>query len=135
MNYSEGEKMWSYSNYLMIVILFSLNDFFYVLLISMWSGERENGQTIYTSVVATYGVPPNTPVFASGQVGLQIAGRLSVRPGQAKVRLTWAFQARLHGAWRCRQAFGKFLMTGHYFVKGWLTPTDICLFSGLGHTI
>ena len=35
--------------------------------------------------------------FASDQVGLQIAGRLSVRPGQAKVRPTWAFQARL---WR-----------------------------------
>ena len=39
-------------------------------------------------------------VFASGQVGLQIAGRHSVRPGgpgQAKVRQTWAFQAKL---WR-----------------------------------
>ena len=41
------------------------------------------------------------PAFASGQVGLQIAGRLSVRPGQAKVKLTWAFQARL---WRSRPA-------------------------------
>ena len=39
----------------------------------------------------------SSSAFASGQVGLQIAGRLSVRPGQAKVRLTWAFQARL---WR-----------------------------------
>jgi len=29
-------------------------------------------------------------VFASGQVGLQITGRLSVRPGQACVRQTWA---------------------------------------------
>ena len=38
--------------------------------------------------------------FASGQVGLQIAGRLSVRPGQAKVRLTRAFQARV---WRSLQ--------------------------------
>jgi len=30
------------------------------------------------------------PVFASGQVGLQITGRLSVRPGQANVRQTWS---------------------------------------------
>jgi len=29
-------------------------------------------------------------VFASGQVGLQITCRLSVRPGQASVRHTWA---------------------------------------------
>jgi len=29
-------------------------------------------------------------VFASGQVGPQIAGRLSVRPGQVRVRQTWA---------------------------------------------
>ena len=31
-----------------------------------------------------------------------------------------------------RQAFGIFLMTGHYLVKEWLTPTDICLFFRLG---
>ena len=30
------------------------------------------------------------PAFASGQVGLQIARRLAVRPGQAKMRQTWA---------------------------------------------
>ena len=30
------------------------------------------------------------PVLAGGQVSLQITGRLTVRPGQAKVRLAWA---------------------------------------------
>ena len=45
--------------------------------------------------------------------------------GQAEVKLTWSFQARLWrslpgfmGAWRRPQAFGIFLMTSHYFVKG-----------------
>jgi len=37
-----------------------------------------------------YGQTP--PAFAGGQVGLQIAGRLLVRPGQANARPTWAFR-------------------------------------------
>ena len=51
--------MCSYSNYLMIII-FSLDNFFDVRCALHSSRERENGQAIYTSVMPTYGVPHNT---------------------------------------------------------------------------
>jgi len=60
-------------------------------------------------------------VFASGQVGLQITGRLSVRPGQALGK-----PAGFMGAWRRRQAFGIFHVTSQYFVDVWVISEDAC---------
>jgi len=69
--------------------------------------------------------------FASGQVGPQIAGRLTVRLRQAKMRdLGFAGKALgqpggFMGAWQRQSAFGIFHMTRQYVVNGQLTSTDI----------
>jgi len=51
------------------------------------------------------------------------------RPGQGETDLGFVGQAMekpagFVGAWRCRQAFGKFHMTSQYFISVWLTSED-----------
>jgi len=54
-------------------------------------GERQVQTRECTAGTVPFGRDDaNFAVFASGQVGPQIAGRLSVRPGQVRVRQTWA---------------------------------------------
>jgi len=55
--------------------------------------DQGNEPTLLTLLASSLGiftveVSLSTVVFASGQVGLQITGQLSVRPGQASVRPT-----------------------------------------------
>jgi len=51
------------------------------------------------------------------------------RPGQGETGLGFSGQALgkpagFMGAWRCRQAYGKFHMTGQCFISVWLTSED-----------